>query len=311
MTLPKSYYYRLMHQSSRTTRLRLDFPLVFFSFFSRLALGLGIMGGVWQLTGNQPVLSSHTLEIAFFFGILCIFTAQSHATDKRSLLHVFTNWKSLLTWEISSLILFLIILGVNSLCDYSGAVGRIPSITLATLIILFAFFTLIMTGVIYKFYSHPVWDTNWVTLITLTSSLVLGTLTMSTLSALFFPYLSQVELRFLLILALFFLAGQGLALIGFDQHWRRVCRKRALPVRHSEVLYIYLGMNFYLPLILLAVGLSTERALQGGLLFVLLLICLYGGVFLERYLFFYVERANFFLSAGEGLRKSLSEREGS
>lgn len=308
MSLPKSYYFRLMHQSSRTTRLRLDFPLVFFSFFSRLALGLGIMGGVWQLTGNQTVLSSHTLQIAFFLGILCIFAAQTHATDKRSLLHVFTNWKSLLTWEISSLIFFLIVLGVNSFRDWFGIAGHTPSIILAILIILVASFTLVLTGFIYKFYSHPVWDTNWVTLITLTSSLVLGILTVSTLSALFFPYLNLGELRFLLMLVLFFLIGQGLALIGFNYHWRRVCRKRALPIMHSDVFYIYLGVNYYLPFILLAVGLSAERALHGSFLLVLLLICIYGGVFLERYLFFHVERSNFFLSAGEGLRTGVLKR---
>jgi hypothetical protein len=63
-------------------------------------------------------------------------------------------------------------------------------------------------------------------------------------------------------------------------------------------------VNFYLPFILLAVGLIAEKALHGYLLFVLLLICKYGGVFLERYLFFHVEKPNFFLSAGQGLAKS-------
>jgi len=304
MTLPRSYYYRIMYQSSRPTRLKIDYPLVFFSFFSRLALGMGIIGGMWWLIGNQPGLSSLTLQLAFFLGLLCIFTAQSHATDKRSLFHVFTNWKSLLTWEISSLFFYLTILLVHFLFGHSGVPSRISSITLAILIILSACFALIMTGAIYKFYSHPVWNTHWVTLNTLTSALVLGALTMSTLSVLFFPSLSPGGLRFLLLLVLFFLTGQGFALIGFDQHWRSVCRKRALPIRHSEVFYIYLGANFYLPFILLAVGLFAERALHGGLLFVLLSMCMYGGVFLERILFFHIEKPNFFLSAGQGLAES-------
>jgi hypothetical protein len=303
MTLPRSYYYRMMHQSSRPTRLKIDYPLVFFSFFSRIALGMGIIGGIWQLLGNDPRISSLILQMSFVTGLLCMIIAQFHATDKRSLFHVFTNRKSLLTWEISSLILFLFILVVNSSRDYLGVVGHIPSITLATLIIFLAFSSLILTGVIYNFYSHPVWDTIWITLITLASSMVLAILTVSAWSVLFFPYLHREILWFLLMLVLFFLTGEGLALIGFIQHWRRVCRKRALPIRHSEAFYIYLGVNFYLPFILLAVGLFAERALQGCLLFVLLLICKYGGVFLERYLFFHVEKPNFFLSAGQGLAK--------
>ncbi|RPJ11248.1 MAG: hypothetical protein EHM36_01800, partial [Deltaproteobacteria bacterium] len=174
MNLPRSYYYRLTYQSSRSAPLKADYPLVFFSFFSRLALGMGILGGTGQLLGISPPISSLILQIALGLGLLCMVIAQLHATDKRSLFHVFANWKSLLTWEISSLLLFLVVLTINALRGRLAIAAPLPSTAFAVFIILSASFTLVLTALIYGFYSHPVWNTHWVSMVTFTSALTLG-----------------------------------------------------------------------------------------------------------------------------------------
>lgn len=303
MNLPRSYYFRVMHQASRTTRLRPDYPLVFFGFFSRLALGMAMVGGVWQLWGNHLGISSLTLQVAFGLGILCIVIARFHAAETRPLYHVFTNFKSLLTWEILLLMLFLIILVINFFRDHLGLAAGGPSVVLSVLIILLAFLTTAVAGLIYKFYSHPIWNTNWFPLGAIISTMMLGVVTVYALSVLFFSHVSENELKLLLQGALLFLGAQGVTLAGFIQHMRRVCKTRNRPVIYSHaIFYLYLGIHFFFPLVIISLTLILQTILSNGLLLLLLLgVC--GGVFLERILFFQMERPIFFLSVGEGLEK--------
>jgi DMSO reductase anchor subunit len=277
--LPKSAYLRLLKHQQKTKRNAYapDPPLVLFIFFSRVGAGLALVSSFFQ----ESIL---WLAISLGCMILATLASIAHLSVPQRFLTMIRNNRSYLVWEIRLAGALTVCLGLEFLSLlgwFHGSRSTFPWINLA-LSILFLF----STGWAYRFETHPAWKTSLLPLYYLASGVAVGlairsTQTSSSVTPILFGGLLLVK-AFLLVL--------------YRNHLKTTSPtslKKIVLDRERWTFLAFLWTDLFLP------GLLTLALfIQGDFI---LFYCLFAtsclvAIFLERILFFWVERPIYFLS---------------
>jgi DMSO reductase anchor subunit len=266
---PKSAYFRLRGSRRRVEVFNPDYPLVFFTSLSRLSQGVAIFAGVFQVMGSGELARLHTavaLGLALVATIISIF----HINDRLRFMAMIKNLKSQVSWEVllSGAYMAVMLINLILLCFIDFRI-------MGYLVIIIAASVLIATGFAYKFFSHPAWNTNMLAIIYLISGLVLGLSFSSLATGAFFPVIS-LSLWLLIFI-------QALMELFYLRHLRGLGLKFILKER---IFWAYVSSYFIVPLLLIFICLFKPSVVLFALSFASLIL----GAFLERVLFFLIER---------------------
>ena len=277
--LPKSAYLRLLKHQQKTNlnAYAPDPPLILFIFFSRVGAGLALV---------SPFFRESILWLAISLGCMILATLASiaHLSVPQRFLTMIRNNRSYLVWEIRLAGALTACLGLQFLSLlgwFHGYRSTFPWINLA-LSVLF----LLSTGWAYRFDTHPAWKTSFLPLYYLASgvSVALAIRSIQSPSSLI-PFLFGG-----------LLLAKGFLLALYRNHLKMASPtslKKIVLDREKWVFLAFLWTDLLLP------GLLTLALfIQGDFI---LLHCLFAtsclvGIFLERILFFWVERPIYFLS---------------
>jgi DMSO reductase anchor subunit len=280
--LPNSAYLRLLkhQQRVRGNTYKPDLPLVLFIFFSRVAAGLTLFSSL----SPDPTMGS---GISLGCMILATLSSLAHLGAPQRFLTMLRNNQSYLAWEIRLAGALTISLGLQFL---SGLGGFHPYQLYflwinGVLSVLF----LVSTGWAYRFETHPAWKTSLLPLYYLASASIVGL----AIQSLGYP------LPVILFLFGGFLLAKGLLLALYRNHLKIISPtslERIVADKKRWVFFAFIGSDLLLPCLLtLALFLGAESMLLRGVFATSCLV----GVFLERILFFSVERPVFFLSSDD------------
>jgi hypothetical protein len=277
--LPKSAYLRLLkhQQETKVNAYAPDPPLVLFIFFSRVGAGLALV---------FPYFRESVFWLAISLGCMILATLSSiaHLSVPHRFLTMIRNNRSYLVWEIRLAGALTTCLGLQFLSLigwFHGYRSTFPWINLA-LSVLF----LLSTGWAYRFETHPAWKTSLLPLYYLASGVAVSL----AIRSIEFPS-SFIPLLFgALVLVKAFL------LVLYRNHLETTSPtslKKIVLGREKWIFLAFLWTDLLLP------GLLTLALfIQGDFI---VLHCLFAtsclvGIFLERILFFWVERPIYFLS---------------
>jgi DMSO reductase anchor subunit len=276
--LPKSAYFRLLEYQgkSKLNSYQPDLPLVFFIAFSRVAAGISLASVFFP----QSVLWS---GVSLGSMILATLASIAHLSAPHRFLTMIINNRSPLVWEIRLAGALTTFLGLQflSLGWFPGYASYFPWIHFTLSI-----FFLLSTGWAYRFETHPAWKSSILPVYYLASALVVGL----GLRSIQYPFTWVPPLFTVLLLA------KGLLLALFRNHLKATSptslkKMGADPER--GVLLAFLWTALLLPALF-----TFSMFVKGDfvILHCLLTTSALVGIFLERVLFFWVERPVFFLS---------------
>ena len=277
--IPKSAYLRLV-EHQRNIKLRAyhpDLPLVLFITFSRIAAGLSLV----SIFFPPSVVRT---GVAFVFMMLATLASIAHLKVPLRFLTMVRNNKSFLVWEIRLAGALAACLGLYFL-SFHGYFERFHALFPWVIFILASLF-LISTGWAYRFETHPAWKTSILPVYYIVSACMMGLV----LRAMYHPFVALPLIYALL------LATEAFLLLLYRNHLQTTS-STALEglVRGEErrTLLAFLWSTLFLPA-LLTVFLLFHGYLE--VINILMAISCSIGIFLERVLFFQVERPVFFLS---------------
>jgi len=277
--LPRSAYFRLLeHQKKmKLNSYQPDLPLVLFISFSRVAAGLS-----WV----SVFFPESTLWSGVSLGCMILATLASiaHLSAPQRFLTMIINNRSRLVWEIrlaGALTTFLGFQFFASLGWFQPYGPYFPWINFV-LSILF----LLSTGWAYRFETHPAWKTFVLPLYYLVSALIVGL----GLRSIQYPFATIPFFFGALLLA------KGLLLALYRNHLKMTSPTSLKKIIVDQERGIFLA--FFWTDLLLPALLTFSMFIKGDfvILHCLLTTSSLVGIFLERILFFWVERPVFFLS---------------
>jgi hypothetical protein len=155
-SISRSIFHRIRESDrGRAERFEPDYPLVFFILFSRISIGFGFAGAFFSFFKTS--FSSYLVVCAFLLMIFATKRSQTHLATPFRFYRVLRNPLSHLTREIYLSSLYL---GVLFLVIFNEVIhiGQFYNIS-AVLIALSAFAFLLGTAFAYRFTSHPLWNT--------------------------------------------------------------------------------------------------------------------------------------------------------
>ncbi len=277
--LPRSAYFRLLeHQGKmRPASYPPDYPLIFFISFSRIAAGLSIVAIAFPDSFLWTTIALGCMVLATISSI-------AHLNVPLRFMTMIRNNRSHLVWEIrlaGALATFLGLQFLSGLGWFPGLRSLFPWINFV-LGVLF----LLSTGWAYRFETHPAWRSSILPFYYLASASLVGLAFRSTES----PSYSLPLFYTLLLLA------QAFLLVFYRNHLQLtspMSLKKILTDKEKWTFLAFLWTTLFLPA-LLTFYLLTEGNVEG----VNLVIAVTGsiGIFLERVLFFWVEKPIYFLS---------------
>jgi len=284
--LPESAYFRLLEyqKKRRLSSYQPDYPLVFFIFFSRIASGLSILSVFFPSSISCAAIAPSCMVLATLASIL-------HLSVPWRFLTMMRNNKSYLVWEIRLAGALTVCLGMQFLSSFGwfpGLCAFLPGINLV-LGILF----LISTGWAYRFETHPAWKTFLLPMYYVTSGLMAGLA------------LRSIEYQSAMIPLLYavLLVAEAFLIALYRNHL-----KTASPGSFKKMVMNterWVSLAFSCATLLLPALITIALLLEGNvktLQFVLIASCLIG-IFLERILFFWMEKPIYFLSFIENPKK--------
>jgi DMSO reductase anchor subunit len=278
-SLPKSAYFRLLDHQKKTklNTYQADLPLVLFISFSRVAAGLSLVCVFFPRAFLWSGVSLGCMLLATLASIL-------HLTVPARFLTMIINSRSFLVWEIRLAGALATVLGLQFLSELGWFLHYRPYFPWFNfgLAVLF----LLSTGWAYRFETHPAWKTVILPLYYLVSALVVGL----GLRSIQTPFPS-VPFFFAALLIL-----KGFLLALYRNHLKitsPTSLKKIVVGQERSVFLAFLWTDLFLPALLtFALFIQGESTLFHCLLTTSCLM----GLFLERILFFWVERPVFFLS---------------
>ena len=277
--LPKSAYFRLLkhQQKTRLNAYEPDPPLVLFISFSRVGAGL---------TFISLFFTGSFLWAGVSLGCMIIATLASiaHLSVPQRFLTMIRNNRSNLVWEIRLAGALTTGLGVQFLSGFGWFHSFEPYFPWinSTLSVLF----LVSTGWAYRFETHPAWKSLLLPLYYLASAFTVGLAIRSI----------ESPSRVIPFLFAGLLLVKALLLALYRNHLKitsPTSLKKIVVDKERWVFLAFLWTDLLLPgLLTLALFIEGEF---------ILLHCLFStscivGIFLERVLFFWVERPVYFLS---------------
>ncbi|RPJ11924.1 MAG: hypothetical protein EHM36_00490 [Deltaproteobacteria bacterium] len=277
--LPKSAYLRLLdyQKKGKVDSYQPDLPLILFISFSRIAAGLSL---IYVFFPESMLWSGVSLGCM----ILATLASIAHLSVPWRFLTMAINSRSYLVWEIrlaGALTAFLVLQFLSWFGWFLPYRSYFPWMNFgASVLFLFS------TGWAYRFETHPAWKTSLLPLYYLASGLAVGF------------GLRSIEYPFPAVP--FFFAGllmtKGFLLALYRNHLKitsPTSLKKIVIGKERWVFLAFLWTDLFLPA-LLTFGLFVEGEM-------VIFHCLFTtsclvGIFLERILFFWVERPVFFLS---------------
>jgi DMSO reductase anchor subunit len=270
--------------------------LVFFIFLSRFSFGVSIISGILQISGHlRETLVVNTVASLGSL-LLAIAISLNHLGAPKGLMGMLRNIRSRLTWEIGLSGILLLILVVDLVLlsqDMSWETGLIGA--MGWIMIVIALSALISSALAYRFSTHPSWNTNLLPVIYLFSGLIVG-LSFTYVAAQVVEGASSFQgpRTIPFILGLFILAQLSVG-YGYIRYLKGFLHRTVhdlLRGKSSTLFWTYMSLYFILPLLIIL------RALfRGGLEFfpsITLTVLLLFGAYLERILFFSVEKPIYF-----------------
>jgi DMSO reductase anchor subunit len=277
--LPRSAYFRLLEHQKKTklTSYQPDFPLVLFISFSRVAAGLSLVSVFFP---PSPVWSGVSLGCM----ILATLASIAHLSAPQRFLTMIINNRSYLVWEIRLAGALTTFLGFQFLASLGWFQAYGPYFLWVTFVLSILF--LFSTGWAYRFETHPAWRTSILPLYYLASALIVGL----GLRSIQYPFAS-VPFFFAA-----FLLAKGLLLTLYRNHLDMTSPtslKKIVVDRERGIFLAFLWTDLLLPaLLIFFMFFRGDSVIFHCLLTTSSLV----GIFLERILFFWVERPVFFLS---------------
>jgi DMSO reductase anchor subunit len=278
--LPNLGYLRLLeYQKQRKVypTYSVDFPLLLFIFFSRIAAGLSILSVfsppslLWMIT-------------AFACMVLATAASITHLTIPSRFLAMIINHRSPIVWEIRLAGALTASLGAQ-LLSRLGILPGFETLFLWSSFCLSILF-LIATGWAYRFHTHPAWKTDILPGYYLASASVIG----------FALYSIIYPKPFWGIILLALLCVEGLLILLYLNHLRKASRislKRIVSGKDRMVSFAFLVSVLLLPGLLAFAPLFTKNL---ELFAAILALSTGTGVVLERILFFRLEPPDFVLT---------------
>ncbi len=277
--LPKSAYFRLLEyqKKRKVDSYRPDLPLILFISFSRMAAGLSLV---------YPFFPEAALWSGVAFGCMMLATLASiaHLSVPWRFLTMTINNRSSLVWEVRLAGALGAFLGLQFLSQL-GWFHPYP-FYLNWLSFGLSILFLLSTGWAYRFETHPAWRSLLLPFYYLASALTVG--------------LGIRSIEYPSALVPFLFAGMLITkavLLGLYRNHLKITSptslKNLMVDKERWVFLAFLWADLLLPgLLTLALFIDGE---------VVLFHCLFttsclAGIFLERILFFWVERPVFFLS---------------
>jgi len=297
----RSAYFRLLDSRQRqraAERFSPDYPLVLFVSLSRLSQGAAIFAGLFQISGRFGELAPVNTAIALGLALAATGLSLFHIHDRPRFWAMIRNLRSPVSWEIILSGAYTAIVALNLGLLWSiPALGRV---LMGYALVISALAALTAAGFAYRFLAHPAWNTPLLSVIYLISGLILGlALTSSYSYAPAFGGLGLNSKPVLGSLGLLLLLQAGVELL-YLRYLNRLDRglKAFILGREGRIFWPYISAYFILPLALvLASLLGRPSAVLSALAFAGLLL----GAFLERLLFFLLERPVYlFCPRGEG-----------
>jgi DMSO reductase anchor subunit len=257
-----------------------DFPLLFFILFSRIAAGLSMLSVFFP----PSILWT---GIAFFCMVLATAASITHLTIPARFLAMIINHRSPIVWEIRLAGALMGSLGAQ-LLSRTGILPGFETLLLWTSFFLSILF-LIATGWAYRFHTHPAWKTDILPGYYLFSASIIG----FALYSIIYPN------PFFGLLTFTLLCAEGFLILLYLNHLRKTSQislKRIVLGKDRVVSLAFLVSVLFLPGLLSFVSLFTKNlesyaavlALSSGV-----------GVVFERILFFRLEQPIFFLSRSQ------------
>jgi len=278
-TLPRSAYFRLMeHQRKiKVPSYEPDIPLILFISFSRVAAGLSVL---------SVFFAESLLWTSIALGCMMVATLASisHLSVPLLFFKMIRNNRSYIVWEIrlaGALTTFLGLQCLSGLGWFQGLRFLFPWINFS-LAILF----LVSTGWAYRFETHPAWRTTILPFYYSVSALMIGLALRSI----------ESPSRLLPLFYTFLLVAQGVCLMLYRKHLALTSPtslKKVVTEKEKWLFLAFLWTTLLLPALVTFTLFLEEN--WNGLNLVLAGSCL-AGIFLERVLFFWVERPVYFLS---------------
>lgn len=294
--LPKSTYLRLLENRERSiSRYRPDYPLVFFIALSRFSFGISIVCGILQISGRFEGTRVVMNITALGSLLLAIALSLTHLGAPKGFMRMVRNIRSRLTWEIGLSGIFLPILVANLVFLSLDMGGTRVTAALGVIMLVIAVSALISSGFAYQFSTHPSWNTNLLPIIYLCSGLILGlsftgvvAQVVETAPFLQYASITHFILGFLILAQL----SVGYAYIRYLKGFLDRTTNELLRGKSSTLFWTYMNLSFILPLLIILVALF-----RGGfelLPSVSLTVALLLGAYLERILFFSIEKPIYF-----------------
>jgi DMSO reductase anchor subunit len=277
--LPKSAYFRLMEyqKKGKVDSYQPDLPLILFISFSRMAAGISLISIFFPESLLWSGVSLGCMALATLASI-------AHLSVPRRFLTMAINNRSYLVWEIRLAGMLGTFLGLQFLSGlglFQSYRFYFPWFTFG-LSILF----LLSTGWAYRFETHPAWKTSLLPFYYLASALTVGL----GLRSIQYPF----EIVPFFFTAL--LITKGLLLVFYRNHLKvtsPTSLKKIIVDKERWVFLAFLWTDLLLPALLtFALFVDGEMVIFHCLFTTSCLV----GIFLERILFFWVERPVFFLS---------------
>jgi DMSO reductase anchor subunit len=277
--VPRSAYFRLMeHQRKiKVPSYEPDIPLILFISFSRVSAGLSMLSVFFA---DSLLWTS----IALGFMVVATLASISHLSAPLLFFTMVRNSRSFVVWEIRLAGALTTFLGLQCLSGWGWFQGLRPLFPWINFSLSLLF--LISTGWAYRFETHPAWRTTILPVYYLLSAWMIGLALRSTGS----PIHPASPVYALL------LAGQGVCLVLYRKHLSLTSPtslKKVVTEKEKWLFLAFLWTALLLPA-LVTFALFFEDH-WNGYHFVLAGSCL-AGIFLERTLFFLVERPVYFLS---------------
>jgi len=277
--LPRSAYFRLLEHQKKTklNSYQPDLPLVLFISFSRMAAGLSLVSVFFPESTPWSGVSLGCMVLATLASI-------AHLSAPQRFLTMIINNRSRLVWEIRLAGALTTFLGLQFLASLGWFQPHGPYFPWITFLLSILF--LLSTGWAYRFDTHPAWKTSILPLYYLASALIVGL------------GLRSIQSPFTTVLYFFaaLLLAKGLLLARYRNHLKVTSPTSLKEIVVDQERGIFLA--FFLADLLLPALLTFSMFFKGDFVVLHLLLTTSSlvGIFLERILFFWVERPVFFLS---------------
>ena len=277
---PKSAYFRLFEyqKNMKLPSFQPDYPLVFFILFSRVAAGLSLVSVFFTPSAVRT-------GFALFFMGLATIASIAHLSAPLRFLTMVRNNKSFLVWEVRLAGALTAFLGLQFL-SFFGYFERLDTL-FPWINFVLAIFFLIMTGWAYRFETHPAWKTSILPVYYIASAIMIGLV----LRAMYYP---MTPLPFLYILLLI---TEAFLLFLYRNHLQKTspsALEGMVTGPEKRLLLAFLWTTLLLPALLTMI--LIFKGYHHGTANILMAVSCGTGIFIERILFFQVERPVYFLS---------------